>query len=116
MVSFAFGFEKRGRQMTATIARRAFIAALGSAAAWPLAVHAQQGNRVRRIGVLMAGDENDPVPIRQTPHRLRNLPHAQSSLCGGRAHQIGLAVLTARSERPPRMGGPRSWAWTTVSR
>jgi len=30
-------------------------------AAWPLAARAQQGNRVRRIGVLMSGDENDPV-------------------------------------------------------
>jgi putative ABC transport system substrate-binding protein len=39
--------------------RRTFIAALGSAAAWPLAVSAQQGDRVRRIGVLMPYDEND---------------------------------------------------------
>jgi putative ABC transport system substrate-binding protein len=42
------------------IHRRAFIAALGGAAAWPLATHAQQGDRVRRIGVLMGADENDP--------------------------------------------------------
>ena len=28
---------------------------------WPLAARAQQGERVRRIGVLMPGDENDPV-------------------------------------------------------
>ena len=41
--------------------RRQFIAGLGSAAAWPLAVSAQQPNRVRRIGVLMAYDENDPA-------------------------------------------------------
>ena len=29
--------------------------------AWPLAASAQQGDRVRRIGVLIGGDENDPV-------------------------------------------------------
>ena len=42
------------------IARRKFLATLGGAAAWPFAARAQQGSRMRRVGVLMSTAADDP--------------------------------------------------------
>jgi putative ABC transport system substrate-binding protein len=48
--------------MTVTIGRRELLAALGgAAAAWPLAAHAQQPDRMWRIGVLTSFASDDPA-------------------------------------------------------
>jgi hypothetical protein len=66
--------------------RRKFIAALGGAAAWSVAVHAQQAKPMPRVAVLMSVAEDDF--------------QVQSS---GNALKQGLAVrLDPRHERPNR--------------
>jgi putative tryptophan/tyrosine transport system substrate-binding protein len=45
--------------------RRAFIALIGAAAAWPRRLSGQEGERMRRVGVLMALSATDPESSRR---------------------------------------------------
>ena len=116
--------------------RRDFIALVGGAAAWPVAARAQQGERVRRIGLLMGTTDDREGQARVTALKqgLQELGWVDGrniqieTRFGGadagriRAHAIELvafapevfvghttAVIRATSALPPRIPAIRDW-------
>ena len=76
--------------------RRQFITLLGgAAAAWPLAARAQQpGERVRRIGFLLAISQNDPV----TQEYLAALAQGLAPLGWREGHNVQIETRLAGGE------------------
>jgi putative tryptophan/tyrosine transport system substrate-binding protein len=72
--------------------RREFIAGLGGATAWRVVARAQQFDRIRRIGVLMSLDENDP----EAKTRISVFTKALAGLRLGRWPQRADGVSLAR--------------------
>src|SRR5713226_8111145 len=77
--------------------RRAFILLIGGAAGWPLAARAQQGERIRRIGVLMNLSADDPQAQARVAAFLQGLQEAGWAV--GRNVQIDIRWGMGDAER-----------------
>jgi hypothetical protein len=107
--------------------RRDFLAGIGSTVAWPVATRAQQGAPLRRIGVLVPGDENDSLSKLQLPAFTRFLsqpaeryrfsllilltsnleyhPQEPASSCCGRGTSVPLGLFRALMPGTYQTGG-----------
>jgi putative ABC transport system substrate-binding protein len=89
--------------MAIHLRRRELIAALGGTAAWSLAARAQQPDRMRRIGLLMATAEDDP----ETKLRLAGLQQGLEKLGWSEGRNIHLDKRFASAPSEIRQGSSR---------
>jgi putative ABC transport system substrate-binding protein len=91
--------------------RREFISLLGGATAWPLAAHAQQPERMRRIGVLMNTTADDAEGQARLVAFVQGMQEAGWAvgrnmlidIAGARASLIAFADTRSNWSRLPRM-------------
>ena len=86
--------------------RRDFIALLGGAvAAWPLAVRAQQTERMRRIGVVLAYAESDP----EAQTRVIAFRQALEGLGWIEGRNVAMEYAGARTTQTAHARSQRNW-------
>src|SRR4029077_5143805 len=80
--------------------RREFISLVGGAAAWPLTARAQQGERMRRVGLVLARAQDDPEAQAQLATFVQTLQ--SSGWTTGRNVQLDIRWGAADPELSPR--------------
>jgi putative ABC transport system substrate-binding protein len=89
------------------IERREFIAGLGSAAAWPVVARAQQGERMRQIGVL------SPNAV-DNEYKIVTVPFLQGLTESGYVEGQNVAAVSLHAPEDARSG--LGWAEDSLPR
>ena len=85
------------------MSRRNFITLVGGAAAWPLAARAQQGERLRRVGVLETiSAELNATNFEALRKGLRDLGYIEGQ-------NLTIEYRSADGQVDRSRGSPRSW-------